>query len=251
MSKYGIKDSANLIIKNKTTGKIFAYADYANTTSNEWSGDSVYARAKGVNAIRFDGNRAGTLSTNFEVFDLKFLAMMAGSDWIEGSHEFMKRQILTVSATNTVTLEKDPIEGSVSVFLLDSDGYSNGEELTVGTPASTIKTYSIAEKVITLNATTNPSGSQVIVYYLTLTEATKKQLAFRFDKYPTNFEIWADTMMVEQTTGVADYIQIHYPNAKPQANCTITMDATNVSSFDIVFDLFPDANGDMALYTEI
>jgi hypothetical protein len=58
-------------------------------------------------------------------------------------------------------------------------------------------------------------------------------------------------MMVEQTTGVADFIQVHYPNAKPQANCTISMDASNVSNFEIKFDLFANADGDMATYTEI
>jgi hypothetical protein len=251
MSKYAIKDSANLIIKDKSTGKIFLYADYANTTSNEWSGDSVYAKAKGVNAIRFDGARQGFLNTSFEVWDIKMLAMLAGQDWVEGSHEYMKREVLTVTTGNKVTLTKTPVAGSLSVFHLHADGYSNGVEMLSGTPDTTEDTYSLAGSEVTLNATSCPVGSQVIVYYLTLTAATKRQLTFRFDKYPGSYEIWADTMMVEQTTGVADFIQVHYPNAKPQANCTISMDASNVSNFEIKFDLFPDANGDMATYTEI
>lgn len=49
---YGIKDAANLHVYSQKTKKPVLYADYAKTSSIDFTADSVYAYNKTTKAIR-------------------------------------------------------------------------------------------------------------------------------------------------------------------------------------------------------
>lgn len=240
---YGIKDSANLLIKHKSgvnKGKIFAYADYATVSTNEWTSEQVYARSKSVNAIRWDYNRQSTLAVDMEIFDLRWIAMLAGTDIASGAKDVLKREILTLNSDKKASISGTPTTGSLSVFKLEDDGISNGDELTVATG------YTISDKDIT--ATNGTSGDKIVVYYLE-NVATAKSFTIEADKFPENFEVYADTM-IRNTAGDDEFVQIHYLNVKPQSNFTITMDANNITTLSVTFDVLKDsASDDMAEYT--
>ena len=56
--------------------------------------------------------------------------------------------------------------------------------------------------------------------------------------------------MIRNTAGDDEFVQIHYLNVKPQSNFTITMDANNITTLSITFDVLKDSNSnDMAEYT--
>lgn len=248
---YGIKDAANLIVKRKKDGKIILSADYANVSTNEWTSDRVYANAKGVQAIAWDANKKGTFSAEMEVFDLKWLAMLAGSDFVEGVTSILVKEILTIGTGNKASITDAAKVGSLSVYLLESDLISHGDEQIAGTPATTANTYSISVKELTFHATTCPVGTKLVAYYMKDTDDKAQSLEIRFDKYPENYEIYADTMMRAKETGDDSFIQIKYANCKPKSNFTISMDVNNVTKITAEFDLFPDATGSMATYVKI
>lgn len=104
MAIYGMKDAANLIFKNKATGNIDLYIDYANATSSEWTSEAVFATRKGTNAIRWDGARNGTLTLDTELFDLSLLAMLMGSDIEEGSANVFERKQGTLDGTRALEI---------------------------------------------------------------------------------------------------------------------------------------------------
>ena len=242
MNIYGIKDSANFTIKHKAganKGKVFLYADYATVATNEWTSEQVYAKSKNVNAIRWDYGRASTLKVDMEIFDLKWIAMMAGSDFVSGAKDILKREILTVDSTKKATMSGTVVTGSLSVYELDEDGLTNKKELAVTTD------YTIADKVITL---VKEGTTKIAVYYLAnVTEA--KTLTISADKYPENYEIFGDTM-IRGTDGQDEFVQINYLNVKPKSNFTITMDASNITTLSAEFDVLKDtASSDMATYT--
>lgn len=243
MSIYGIKDSANFTIKYKSgtnKGKIFAYADYATTTTNEWSSDQVYARSKDVNAIRWDYNKNSTLAVDMEIFDLRWIAMLAGTDIVKGSKDILKREVLTLDATKKASIKGTPVTGSLSVFKLEDDGLTNGDELTVDTG------YTISTKEITV--TNGAEGDRIVVFYME-SVADAKSFTIEANKFPENFEIFADTM-IRKTDGEDEFVQIHYLNVKPQSAFTITMDASAITTLSVTFDVLKDtASSDMAEYT--
>lgn len=244
---YGIKDAANIFIKTKgtstTDGKIFLYTPYANVTTNEWSAERVYAMAKGVRAIAWDHGKESSLTVEAEVFELKWLAMMAGSDWIDASVDnafsILRRESLIADETGKVSLSATPIESSVSVFELDTDGVSHKSE---------IESPTIAGKDVTLLAMAN---KKVAVYYMESITTGAKKLEFKFDKYPANFEVYGDVMIAPKTGAEPEFVQMHWANAKPQNNFTIALDVNNPTNLSITFDIFPDENDNMATYTVI
>ncbi len=240
---YGIKDSANLIIKYKSgdkKGDIFAYADYATVSTNEWTSEQVYARSKSVNAIRWDYNRKSTLKVDMEIFDLRWIAMLAGTDISAETKDILKREVLTINSSKKATITGTPKGGSMSVFKLESDNITNGTELTVDTD------YTISTNEITL---TSEENIEKIVVYYTQSQNSAKSFTIESDKFPDNFEVYADTM-IRNTAGDDEFVQIHYLNVKPQSNFTITMDANNITTLSITFDVLKDSNSnDMAEYT--
>ena len=240
---YGIKDSANLIIKYKSgakKGDIFAYADYATVSTNEWTSEQVYARSKSVNAIRWDYNRKSTLKVDMEIFDLRWIAMLAGTDINAETKDILKREILTLDSSKKATITGTPKEGSMSVFELESDNITNGTELVVTTD------YTISTNEITV--TNGEAGEKIVVYYMQ-SQTSAKSFTIESDKFPENFEVYADTM-IRNTAGDDEFVQIHYLNVKPQSNFTITMDANNITTLSITFDVLKDSNSnDMAEYT--
>ena len=248
MNIYGIKDAANVTIKRKSDGSIFLYADYATTSTNEWKASNVYAKSKDVNAIRWDYGREGTLKLEFEIFDLKLISMLVGSEFEKGSNNICTREILKVSSSHTITLSETPIESSIQIFKLDSDGITNLSELTSGDPSSSENQYSISDKTITVSETAFKEGDKISVFYIKPSNETR-QLVINADKFAENFEVIGDTY-IRGTDGVDEFVQIDFLNCKPKSDFTISMSASQVTKLSIEFDILKDTkSSDMATYT--
>ena len=366
MATYGMKDAANLTLVDRATKKPVMYIDYANATSSEWSSDRVYATKKGANAIAWDTNRTGKLTLETEIFDLKLLALSAGSDVKEEASAVFRREPLTLGSDRILKLSAKPDEKSVSVFKLKADGiehdgngipeeinggdssvpmmvanvaitandttanltwsassgadsyvvYRDGVQVATPTTPSykdsnltpetdykytitAINTHGqspvsafVVIKTAAAGATENGAtvkatdeaiaaaqaaanamgadglsfkvlengsiqlsddaviGAQYVVYYIA-TVSGVRTITIAADKFPSSYEIFADGYIREQQTGKDDFIQIHYLNARPQSNFTLTQSSKEPSSLSIVFDLFPDEKNTLATYKAI
>lgn len=128
----GIKDASNLIFKSLRTGLVSLYMDYANSVSIEFSAESVFAKKKGANAIRWDNDRNGTMTVESELFDIGYLAMIMGSDIAEGRSDIMDRTEYVVTGDRSVKIGDgtNVKEDSISVIKLKA----KGDTEHVGTP---------------------------------------------------------------------------------------------------------------------
>lgn len=243
MNIFGIKDSANFTVKYKSganKGKVFLYSDYATVATNEWTSEQVYAKSKNVNAIRWDYGRASTLKVDMEIFDLKWIAMLFGTEFVTGAKDILKREVLTLAEDKTASLAGTVKEGSLTVYKLEEDGITNGDELVLTTG------YTIADKKITV--TSGNKGDKIVAYYLEAKE-NAQTLTINADKYPENFEIIGDTM-IRNTGGEDKFVQINYLNVKPKSQFTLTLDASNITTLSAEFDILKDTgSSDMATYT--
>lgn len=356
MAIYGMKDAANLIMVSKKTKLPAMYIDYANATSSEWSSESVYATKKGSNAIRWDGSRNGTLTLETELFDFGLLAMVMGSDIVEGRSDIFTRVVGKLDSDRQVKIgEAVSIDGeSISVIklkddLVEHDGLplynastaalnlpGQVKDVTVAVNDTTAKinfpkvstadsyqilrgstvvgevvsnefvdtgltaeteyqytvvavnefgkgpasakvvpttsksgvtaltqftataqakidaanntglvnppetgavTYSYEGGVLTFNEQAVP-GDSYAVYFLNSTENVRT-LTISANKFADSYEIFADSQIREQESGDDILVQMHYLNAKPQSNFTLTQSATEPTSLSIVFDLMP------------
>lgn len=243
MNIFGIKDSANFTVKYKSganKGKVFLYSDYATVATNEWTSEQVYAKSKNVNAIRWDYGRASTLKVDMEIFDLKWIAMLFGTEFVTGAKDILKREVLTLAEDKSASLAGTAKEGSLTVYKLEEDGITNGDELVLTTG------YTISAKKITV--TSGNKGDKIVAYYLEAKE-NAQTLTINADKYPENFEIIGDTM-IRNTGGEDKFVQINYLNVKPKSQFTLTLDASNITTLSAEFDILKDTgSSDMATYT--
>jgi hypothetical protein len=250
MGVYGIKDSANIIMKTKADDKVFLRSPYATVSNCEYSADTIYAMDKTSRAVRWDSNRQAQVKFSFEIFELKWLSILAGSSFVTGATSIMKAEYLTTAgATPTITLAATPVSGSLAVFTVNTDGITHKAEMTSGTPGSNVATFSLSGAVVTLNATTCPAGTAMVAYYLETTAATAQTLTISADAFPANYEIYMDTYIRDKDTGVDSFVQWHYTNVKPMSNFTITNSAADKTTLEVNFDVFKDLNGNMATFT--
>lgn len=363
MAIYGMKDASNMIWYDLKTGRPVMFINYANATSSEWSSEAVYASAKGVQTIRWDGAKTGTLTVDTELFSLELLAVLMGSEVEKGTHGVIQRDAFTLGAEKTFEfgVGKNIVNESVFVVPVEEDYVNHiGEPLqnrtsditkvptvvgnVVVTPvdksakitfgssrlADAYEIYRDMEKIGTVETTSftdsgltpetdytytikaintygssahsakvviktaaegtetgtpyratqqdiedaanaegslvdapegegtftvvdgtiifdenAPMGQHYAVYFEEQLPGVRK-LTIAADKFPGNYGIVADTQIKEKDTGAFELMQIHYKNAQPQPNFTLTQSATEPTSLSIVFDLMPDRDGVLA-----
>lgn len=250
MAIYGIKDCANLTLFDLATDKPFLFTDYANVSTNEWTSERTFATSKGTNAIAWDGNKASTLVMETEVFDLKWLALLAGTEINKETAQIAKREVVKVGADKTASIKGSAIAGSIQVVQVsDKDEVEHiGEALeeVAGEATLTVGQYKADGGTLTFDATA-VEGTPFAVYYL-VEQSDVKVLTISADKFPKSFRVVADALIREKETGTDEFVQIEYFHAKPQGNFTLTMSATEPTSLSATFDLFANKDKKMAEY---
>lgn len=240
---YGIKDASNLTVISNKTGKPVLFADYCNKTDINFSSETVYAMKKGVKAIGWDKNREGTMTTEMQVYDLKWIGLLMGSEFVTGTTPINRREVLTVTDASA-ELSEIPKEGSLTIFKLDSDGITQLEEQEEGTPESDANTYSITNKSITLNADTFASGEKIVVYYLLDSAETAQTFTVTATDFPSGYTIIGDTT-IRDSANVDKMVQFRMNNCKPKSTMALSMNADDVTTLSIEWDIFADSNNEM------
>jgi hypothetical protein len=243
-----IKEPLNVSIARFDNGDPLCYVDYASDASIATTSERLDLRGGQGNYKlgSFDHTKDCTFTLEMPLVDMSFLAMLTGKPVDIGAIDLPKRQILTASASNTVTLASTPVSGTLEVYLLDGDR-DYGTEQVAGTPASVENTYSITGTVITLNATTAPSGTKIVVKYKYAAPATTRTTYFTADKFPIYVTIDGFGKATDQVTGVEEETVFVIKKGKPKPNFTITQKATEATMLTMEFDLFTvdeDVDGD-------
>lgn len=232
---FALKDACNVLITSRSTNKPFLYADYLNSCSLSVSSEPVFARAKGINKITFDGAKTGTFTMETEIFEIKYLALILGGEVSKEAGKFAKRYVGTVNGEGVITLPEAPVEGSISTFVLGRDGKEHVKEVEV--------VPDIEGSTLTYESGAPEEGQSIAVYYLVeVPEATKIKV---------NDAVQSEAFKIEGITAIRnefnedELFQLRIFNAKPQTNAELTMSAENVSSFSATFDLMVDENNEM------
>lgn len=160
----------------------------------------------------------------------------------------------TVTAVNGLGSSAESAEVEVTLAAKDVKEFSNFEatpeaikeaEKNKGglTSGAGQVSYKLENGVITF--TNALAGESFAVYFMEPTENVKS-IAISAEKFPSNYEIFANATIREQETGKDELVQIHYKNAKPQSNFSLVQSATEPTSLSVVFDLFPDNKKELA-----
>lgn len=230
MSRFGIKEVADVILFDVATGKPALFFDTLKISNLENAAQTVFAEGgKGVGRlIGWDFGKTSIFRMQDALLSESSLGMLAGDAVKTGVQNITKREVVKV-VTGEVTLLNIPLVGSIVAYA-SADGKSHDAELTVGT---------ITAKDVAVSGGTPAvaDGDTVIVYYEYASAATAKTVTISSDKFPGYYKVVADTV-VRNESGVDESFQIVMEKAKLQPGFTLTLDAANVSVFDFNLDVF-------------
>lgn len=243
--KFAVLDAANVTLYSKKTNKPLYHTRDINTFNLNFTGDTIFAKAKGKNAVGFDSPMEGTLTMEAEVIGFDELAVILASEMVEESARVGQRKLLKTDSSKKVTLGSViPVQGSMSVFEVENDKVSHKRELqftAVNSAGSTEITITTADFV---------SGKDVVVYYLQ-DMPNCKTISIKDNSVAPNYYMYADTYVKDKTTGESYVMAMKLPNLKAKRSIELNLTAENPSVFKTEFAVLSDENNESAKFSFI
>lgn len=223
------REVCDLIFVDYSTKKPFLNLDFANVTTTELTGESVFAfGGKGhPKRIQFSGERGGTIAIETQIQTVKLWELITGGE-VTKSAKFVAREELTADASGKVTLSAKPVAGSVVVYKADDD---------CGTEIAATVTDDSNEVALT-----GITSGDVIVYYMKELESGVTRINIKSTSFPKNFTVYGDTVMKTEDDDILAYKLTGYKCA-PQSNLSLSYSNTgDPSTITITCDLLADSD---------
>lgn len=224
------REVCDLIFVDYATKKPFLNLDFANVSTTELTGESVFAYGgKGhPKRVQFSGERGGTITIETQIQTVKLWQLITGGE-VSKTAKFVARVEGVVEAGGTtVTLTDTPVVGSVTVYKADDDC---GTELAI----------TVDDAVITLTEALT-EGDKVIVYYMKEVTDKVQRINIKSTSFPKNFIVYGDTVMKTEDDEVLPYKLTAYKVA-PQSNMSLSFSNTgDPGSITITCDLLADGD---------
>ena len=235
--QFGIKEVLNYTAFDFTAGAQKFYVDYASDTSITSKADRLDLRGGQGNykLLSFDHTKDMSMTTKMPLVDLNVIGMLTNKAVSIGAVNIPIRDTLT-SASQIITLTQTPVAGTLKIYLLN--GRDVGVEQTLGLPATTVNTYSISTKTVTLNVTTAPDSTVFVATYSYSAPATTSTTTFTADKFAGYVRIVGTGLVNDQVTGALVPVVFDVKKAKAKNDFTITMNSTSATELSVDYDLY-------------
>lgn len=224
------REVCDLIFVDYSTKKPFLNLDFANVTTTELTGESMFAYGgKGhPKRIQFSGERGGTITIETQIQTVKLWQLITGGE-VSKTAKFVTRVEKTVGTGGTkVTLDEIPVTGTVVVYKADDDC---GTELAC----------SVTSKDVTLTESLT-EGAEVIVYYMKEVTDKVQRINIKSTSFPKNFIVYGDTVMKTEDDEVLPMKLTAYKCA-PQSNMSLSFSNNgDPGSLSIQADLLCDGD---------
>ncbi len=224
-------------------GDLLFTVDYAKSTNINTTAERLAIRGGQGNykILDLDHTKDCTFAATLPIVDIKALGTKLGKDVITGAAVAPIKEILTVSATNTVTLSHTPLTGTLKIYKLLNER-DIGAEQTVGTPATTENQYSITDMVVTLNATSCPSGSKIVCTYEYTTGIQSQNIKITASDFPNFITITGRGLVDDDQEGKKIPVSFKVHKAKVQPNFELTMASDAATELDFTVDCYTILN---------
>lgn len=224
------REVCDLIFVDYSTKKPFLNLDFANVSTTELTGESVFAYGgKGhPKRVQFAGERGGTMTIETQMQTVKLWQLITGGE-ISKSAKFVTRVEAVVDENGTgFTLSDTPAAGSIMVYAEGDDCGTqldctvNGADVTLDTAVA--------------------GGSKVIVYYMKEVNSGVERISIKSTSFPKNFIVYGDTVMKTEDDEVLPYKLTAYKVA-PQSNLSLSFsNSGDPSTITITCDLMADSD---------
>lgn len=227
------REVCDLLFVDYATRKPFLNLDFANVSTTELTGESVFAHGgKGhPKRVQFSGERGGTITIETQIQTVKLWQLITGGE-VSRSAKFVARMETSVDESGTViTLTDTPVADSVVVYKADDDC---GTELEC----------TVTDNVITLTSVLN-SKDAVIVYYMKEVSEGVQRINIKSTSFPKNFIVYGDTVMKTEDDEALPLKLTAYKCA-PQSNMSLSFSNNgDPGSLTITADLMADQDNNI------
>lgn len=224
------REVCDLIFVDYSTKKPFLNLDFANVSTTELTGESVFAYGgKGhPRRVQFSGERGGTITIETQIQTVKLWQLITGGE-SGRSAKFVTRTETAVDDAGTgITLNDTPVAGSVVVYTADDDC---GTELSC----------TVSDKAVTLD-TALTGGEKVVVYYMKEVTEGVQRISVKSTSFPRNFIVYGDTVMKTEDDEILPYKLTAYKVA-PQSNLSLSFSNNgDPGTMTITCDLMADSD---------
>ena len=227
------REVCDLIFVDYSTKKPFLNLDFANVTTTELTGESVFAYGgKGhPKRVSFSGEKGGTITIETQIQSVKLWQLITGGE-VSKTAKFVERKEFEIGeGGSTIALQDSPVKGSVVVYKADDDC---GTELPC----------TVDTKTVTLTSPIT-EGDKVIVYYMKELTNNVERINIKSTSFPKNFIVYGDTIMKTESDEILPYRLIAYKVA-PQSNMSLSFSNNgDPGSITITCDMMADQDDNM------
>lgn len=230
MTNTANREVCDCVFLDYKTKKPVLFIDYANTTTQEITGNTVFAYGgKGhPKRVAFQGEKEGTITIETQLRSFELYSFLTGAG-IQETAKYIKREKLIVK-NGCVALSESPVDGTVDVFSQNSD-CKDALKCTVNGCVVTVD-----------NA---KDGDIVFVYYWTEKNAGVKSLNIKATTFPGDFIFQGDTYEKAENGDVTPYLYIAH-KCSPQPTFSLSQANTgDPATLTITCDLMVDEDGNM------
>lgn len=170
------RECCDLDIRDYYTKAHILKVDFCNTTTYNFTSNSIYVRRNGARYFRIDAPVKGNIDITFQVHPFKVYSLLNGGQILTDAL-LVRRENITASVDGKLTLQHSPIMGSVFVYTEDD---FTGQEIQ----------GSVAGNTFTSQTTTDiKSGQTYTVGYLEKKTDGVKRIAFNNRNYSSVYYI--------------------------------------------------------------
>jgi hypothetical protein len=236
------RQCADLDIREYATNKPWMFADFCNTTTAGFSGDSVFAMKKGSKAIAFHNPIEGTMTVEFQVHPFKVYALLSDGEILTDAIVPVRKTVACTSAGVLTVTGEVAVAGTVFAYAKDDIG---GTPI-IGTAAITTDT------VFTATTPANIAvGTSYEICYLVNKTTGVKRIAFNDKKIPKDFRITQETVDKDENGNLVPFLITAY-KATPKRNLELSLSSEgDPASIKIEFDVLQDKEGNVLDIVEI
>ena len=227
------REVCDLIFVDYSTKKPFLNLDFANVSTTELTGESVFAYGgKGhPKRVQFSGERGGTITIETQIQTVKLWQLITGGEVSKNAKFVVRAELAVGTDGTTITLAETPVTGTVVVYKADDDC---GTELAC----------TVADTAVTLTDALT-EGDKVVVYYMKEVTDKVQRISIKSTSFPKNFVVYGDTVMKTEDDEVLPYRLVAYKVA-PQSNMSLSFSNTgDPGTITITCDLMADGDDNM------
>lgn len=225
-------------IRSIETKKPVMFFDSANTTTQNITGDAVYAMAKGARRIAFSNPMQGTATIVAQVYPFELYSLMSDGI-IESTASYPVRETIKCTTAGELTIPDGAVAGTVFAFAKDDFG---GSEIA-GTCTDGKFTATQASDIAV--------DAEYEVGYIVSKTSGVKSIAFNNNKLPKAYYISMNTVETDENDILTPYKIILY-KAQPQRNFELSQSSEgDPAALTMTFDLLEDKDGNFVEMVEI